>query len=79
MKGIARDIPIREEITTVVFTKNDRRVPTGVDKPSSILRSLIDEGVCGFPCGMKNKSSMCHSIRHGVGVEHGKQEAIRAR
>jgi len=54
IKGTARDIPIREDIKMVVLTKNDRRVPTGVDKPSSILGFLIGEGMCRIPFGAKN-------------------------
>jgi hypothetical protein len=73
MKGIARDIPIREEITTVVFTKNDRRVPTGVDKPSSILCSLTGESVRRCQCDVNIRRWMWH----GMSRENDQQETIR--
>ena len=77
MRGTARERPIREEINTVVFTKNDRRVPTGVDKPSSILVSLSGEVLSDFQCGGKIWRLMFHSLCHDMKAEKSKQVTIR--
>ena len=52
-----------EEMNIVAFTKNDRRVPTGVDKPSSISGVLSDKSATKIDETFVRKTVVIRSSR----------------